>query len=422
MKVEDIIDLKKATVSDKKFERLLVKFLLDEPFFSSIVINLNKVKTRSIPTAGVAVKNNSLTLYWNPEFISTLNEKQFFGLMKHECYHLIYQHVVCRKQDPHTLWNIATDLAINSMISSEYLPPGGLVPGQKFKNEDSNPCPTRNKISDFISKLPKYKSSEWYMDKLKTEDNGKLGEEISDYFDQTGDGSGPGFDVHIESDENMSESDKKALAGKLKEIIKKSAKKANKNNSWGSASQSVRDEITKLFDDRINWKKTLSYFCGTKQKSNKSKTFRRVNRKYPYIHPGTKVKRTSSLAIYIDQSGSVGDEGLSMFFSALEGLAKNISFKVFHFDTSVDKNSEYAWRKGQKYRNPMRTLTGGTCFDCVEDHFRSRSSEFDGYILMTDGGAPKPKTCISKRCWVLLPGYELYFQKEKRDFVVQMEI
>ena len=211
------------------------------------------------------------------------------------------------------------------------------------------------------------------------------------------------------------------MKGKLKDIIKKSANKANqRSNGWGSCSTATREDISGMFDTKIDWKKTLQYFCGTKQKSKKSRTFRRINRKYPYIHPGTKVRRTSSLAIYIDQSGSVGDDGIAMFFSALEGLAKNVAFKVFHFDTEVDLGSEYSWRKGQKYRSPMRTLTGGTCFNSVEDHFRSRSGEFDGCIVMTDGMARKPKTCISKRCWVILPGYELNFAKEKRDSIVMM--
>ena len=96
--------------------------------------------------------------------------------------------------------------------------------------------------------------------------------------------------------------------------------------------------------------------------------------------------------------------------------------KAGHDVYGVDKNSEYSWRKGQKYRTPMRTLTGGTSFNCVETHFRTRSSEFDGCIVMTDGCAPKPKTCISKRCWVLLPGVEeLYFDKEPRDSLVIMK-
>ena len=70
----------------------------------------------------------------------------------------------------------------------------------------------------------------------------------------------------------------------------------------------------------------------------------------------------------------------------------------------------------------MRTLSGGTCFDSVENHFRKRAAEYDGYIIMTDGCAPKPKTCISKRCWVILPGYKLNFTADRRDAVISMDL
>ena len=79
------------------------------------------------------------------------------------------------------------------------------------------------------------------------------------------------------------------------------------------------------------------------------------------------------------------------------------------------------WRKRKKIEEPYRTRGGGTDFDSVENHFRKVRSEFDGYIIMTDGYAPKPKTCISKRCWVLLPGIKPSFQIDDRDTVVLME-
>lgn len=429
----EITEIKEATLTDRKFDKLMIDFLLDEPFFASIVMNLKKVKTKSIPTAGVTVKDYSFVLYWNPAFVGKLTKKQFFGLMKHECYHLIYQHVVARKQDPHNLWNIATDLAINSLIDESYLPDGGLIPGKAFDNNSFEGLPAeiieRNKkLSDFIAKLPKAKASEWYMEKIKSDPDIAEGfkDMCRDGLGSPGEGDGngnPGFDAHIESDGTLSESDISIMKGKLKDILKKSADKANNRpDGWGTCSAQARSHISSMMNDKIDWQKTLQYFCGTKQRSKKSRTYRRINRKYPYIHPGTKVKRTSSLAIYIDQSGSVGDEAIELFFGALAKLAKNVSFKVFHFDTSVDKESEYAWKKGQKYNLPMRTLTGGTCFNCVEDHFRKRISEFDGYIVMTDGMASKPKTCISKRCWVLLPGIEeLYFDKEPRDSLVKMK-
>jgi len=410
-----------SEITSKKFEKLLVAFLFDEPFFSSIVRSMNKIRTETIvPTAGVSVQQGSICLYWNPNFIETLTKDQFFGLMKHECYHLIFNHVTSRKQDPHILWNIATDLAINSIIPSNQLPEGGLIPGQPFSSmadlQDEETTKKAVMISDVIKSLPVNKTSEWYMEKLR--ENPDVKEAMESYF-----GDNPGFDVHFDIDDgDMSESDKELMKGKLKEIIKKSADRANQNNAWGSVSFDIKTQIIASIEDTIDWKKTLHYFCGNKQKANKSKTYRRINRKYPYIHPGTKTKRTSNLAIYIDQSGSVGDDGIAAFFSSLNKLARNVAFNVFHFDTVVDKNSEYAWRKGKKYKLPMRTLTGGTCFDCVESHFRKRAAEFDGYIIMTDGCAQKPKSCISKRCWVLLPGYKLQFTHDRKDSVVKMEM
>ena len=73
MNVNDIVEIEEKTITDAKFEKLMVEFLLDEPFFASIVMHLKKVKTKSIPTAGVTAKDNSLVLYWNPKFVSSLN-------------------------------------------------------------------------------------------------------------------------------------------------------------------------------------------------------------------------------------------------------------------------------------------------------------------------------------------------------------
>lgn len=413
-----IDDKSLGEVTKNKFGKLMVKFLLDEPFFSSIVSHIRKVKTTDIPTAGVTVSDGSICLYWNPDFVAKQTKVKFFGLMKHECYHLIFKHVTARKQDPHILWNIATDLAINSIIPEKELPEGGLIPGKPLKIADNGHITEEMSekvkiISDLIESFPKNKSSEWYMEKLR--ENPDVQEACEDVFEN----GNTGFDVHFDPD-SLSPGDKQLAEGKIKEIVKKASNRAQKNGSWGSVSQSVKTQILASFSEVVDWKKTLQYFCGSKQKANKSRTYRKINRKYPYIHPGRKIKHTSNLAIYIDQSGSVGNDGLAAFFSALGALARNVSFDVFHFDTAVDEKSSYSWRKGKKYKLPMRTLSGGTCFDSVENHYRKNSSKYDGYIVMTDGEAPKPKACISKRCWVLLPGHSLIFTHEKRDSVVKM--
>ena len=377
-----------------------------------------------------------MQMYWNPKFFQGLTQKKFFGLLKHECYHLIYNHLTSRKQTPHLMWNIATDLAINSTIPISELPDGGIIPGYKvsyhepedgLKNTLSRKA---SEFSDFIASLPPNKDSEWYMAKLQDNNMEDTIEELfgnkgqpspgsSDSEGVEGKGTCAGFDFHFDND--VSETDKSLAEAKIKKIVKDSIQKANNSNCWGSVSSEMRSKLSKLVNDSVDWKDVLRYFCGTKQKANKTRTMRKINRKYPYIHAGRKIKHTSNLAIYIDQSGSVSDDAITMFFGALNNLSKNVTFTVYHFDTSVDENSKYVWKKNQPFKSPYRTRSGGTCFDVVEDHFRKYSALYDGYIIMSDGEAPKPKSCKSKRCWVLLPGSHLYFNADNRDVVIKMK-
>jgi predicted metal-dependent peptidase len=147
---------------------------------------------------------------------------------------------------------------------------------------------------------------------------------------------------------------------------------------------------------------------------------KKINRKYPYIHPGTRRGHSASVVIYIDQSGSVGSDEIEMFFGALNQLGRITSFSVFNFDTTVDEKSEIRWRRGQK-NPPTRTRYGGTSFHAVEKHIREKGAGFDGHIILTDGEAANPGPSVKRRCWVLLPGSRLLFDPSPGDIVVQME-
>ena len=159
--------------------------------------------------------------------------------------------------------------------------------------------------------------------------------------------------------------------------------------------------LRKMFNNTVDWKKVLQTFVGRRQRANKTSTHRRLNRKYPYIHPGKHRSHTSNLVIYIDQSGSIGSDDIVMFFGALTELSKNVTFTVYFFDTSVDERSKFVWKKGKRNVEAKRTRYGGTCFNCVELHYREISADYDGYLVLTDGCASKPYPCISQRCWIV---------------------
>ena len=66
-------------------------------------------------------KTEEVEICYNPRFMASIaEERQGNGVEprgamvnEHEQFHLMLQHVTSRRREPHSLWNIATDLAIN---------------------------------------------------------------------------------------------------------------------------------------------------------------------------------------------------------------------------------------------------------------------------------------------------------------------
>ena len=110
------------------------RLLMDEPFFAALSRKIEKRATTDIPTAGVRVDPDTaqFEMVYNPDFFAKLTHEQRLAVLKHEFYHLIFEHVTTRKPEKvgPRIWNFATDLAINSHL--ENLPEGCLMPGEGF--------------------------------------------------------------------------------------------------------------------------------------------------------------------------------------------------------------------------------------------------------------------------------------------------
>ena len=68
-----------------------VYFMQKEPFFAYVISRLSHEERSDIKTAGVYVHQKRWYLLYNMDFISTLSPQHLIGLLKHECYHLIFE-------------------------------------------------------------------------------------------------------------------------------------------------------------------------------------------------------------------------------------------------------------------------------------------------------------------------------------------
>jgi len=382
------------------------KLLQSEPFFAGLSRRIHKVESKAIPTAGVMIDKETaqFIMLYNPDFFGSLPEEQRLGVLMHEFYHLIFEHVTGRlpPEGMSKMWNVATDLAINSFLIGK-LPEGGCFPEQE-------------PFQDY----PLEKSAEWYFSKLqndeqfKPEDGDGDGEGEGDEEGEgsgsgqpsDGQGSGKGKSLPDSLDDHSGwgdvDAETKAMAEeRLKDAIRKATEEVNSGGrGWGTVSQGMRKKIQDMVTPKVNWRSVLRYFIKTSQRANKRSTPRRINKRFPYIHSGKRINRTAKIAISIDQSGSVSDDMLALFFAELNGLAKYAEFTVVPFDTQVAESEVYVWKKGKR-RTFERVSCGGTCFNAPTKWVNER--QFDGHIILTDMEAPKPSPSKCQRMWMTTP-------------------
>jgi len=410
----------------------VARLLMNEPFFAALSRRVDK-KVGPIPTAAVMVNRETaqFEMLYNPEFFEGLTDKERAGVLKHEFYHLVFEHVTGRlpeevKANPKLgmKWNYAADLAINSHLKGE-LPEGCLMPG----------------VAPFED-MPAGKTAEWYMANLPEDPAGEDGQgdegDCKGDGDEDGEGDGGGEGDEGEGGENKKgkgggngvpengvlddhsgwgdcpDTTKEIAKERLKEGVRKAAEEASKAGNWGTVGADCRKDITdRLLTTKVDWRNVLRYFIKTSQKANRRTTIKRINKRYPYIHPGRKQSRQAKIAISIDQSGSVGDDMLAAFFAELNKLAELAEFTVIPFDSDVAKDKVFTWKKGEK-KVWERVLTGGTCFDAPTKYVNEGA--YDGHIVLTDMCAPKPVASKCQRMWMTTDYYAKnpYFKTNER--------
>jgi len=474
--------------TDYNLDRHLISFLQDAPFFAEMSRYIRKTPTTDLPTAGVAFdpEFDDVTRYWNPDFFRSLNDAEVRGVLLHEFYHLVFQHLTHRRKTPPKMWNIATDLAINSIIVASEgkgyaLPQGGLIPGQfpvppgdrKFTKEEKDAMP----MASLIESFPHSMASEWYFTRLK-----EKAEQVQQQMQQNcpvhGKGGGqPGGDKNPEQDgpqndggnseggnqaggkkdaqdgtsghdhgpgdgghqhgqdgqqctcgegwldsmddhsgwDQIPEEMREMVAGRVSGIVEKAVQKADgQANGWGNIPGHLREEIRKSVSRIVDWRNVLRQFIGSLERGNSTTTMKRINKRYPYIHPGKKRGYTAKLLIAVDQSGSVSDTMLSLFFGELASLTKRVSVTVLPFDYTVAEDQMVEWKKGT---NPdiKRVRGGGTDFEAPTRFANDPKNRgrWDGMLILTDGECSKPGPSRIKRGWVLGQGCKLHFPTDE---------
>jgi predicted metal-dependent peptidase len=117
--------MRHQTPTTLRIQKARTALLLDHPFFGSLLFRLNGQECQSIAT----MATDGVSLYYNPEFVETLNSATLCGVLAHEVLHPGLHHHVRRSGRNPRRWNEACDYAINPLLLDDglSLPEGVLV-------------------------------------------------------------------------------------------------------------------------------------------------------------------------------------------------------------------------------------------------------------------------------------------------------
>jgi len=352
-------------------------------FYASLIMQMNRNDGKDLPEGalmGVSIQNGRIHLHADPSRLENLSVEQVATIMEHECLHLVLEHISRRGNNHPYVWNVATDLAVNSLLKDIDL---GLVPGKEP-----------------FTDVPRGKSAEFYMallqEKMKvnqvsingdgsiTVKDGKTGK--SKTYKMAGDHSG------------WKDSEGKSLD---EEVIKQAVQEAAQQaRQAGKFPGNIEDLINKLLaQEKINWKQLLRQYVGAAVKSDSYRTWKRENKRFGEDQKGRARNRIIDIAVAIDTSGSVSNDELNDFMNEIHGIQNTYkgNIEIIECDAAVQRT--YKLTKFAKVKPDMRGR-GGTDFRPVFQLFEERRRKPGLLIFFTDLEGPFPDKESVRTLWV----------------------
>ena len=122
--------MRHQTPTSLRIQKARTSLILDHPFFGSLLFRLKGRECRSVQT----MATDGVSLFYNPDFVETLNAASLAGTLAHEVMHPALHHHVRRSGRDPKRWNVACDFAINPLLVDAGLSlPDGVLIDDRFR-------------------------------------------------------------------------------------------------------------------------------------------------------------------------------------------------------------------------------------------------------------------------------------------------
>jgi predicted metal-dependent peptidase len=352
-----------------------VQMLMRLPFFGSLAsgLNIKVVDWMFDKETPITAATDGINFFYNPDGIKKFNLNELVWLFAHEVSHVCWQHFIRQGERNQTLWNIATDYAINGILRKNRI---GKPPQKHLDDERFDGMCAEQIYAILYKESPKL-------------DIDALSKMLAD--------------KHLEMDKNEDGSPKteeqiRELTNKIKEDIIK----ATQSMEAGTTPVGMERLIESISSPQLPWQDILRDRIKSKIKSDFS--FMQPNRRSSSMNgiilPSMTVEDQIDICVAMDMSGSIGSDTASEFMGELSGIIsefKSWNINLWTFDTRVYDQKQFSSEEDADILSYKPRGGGGTDFECNWSFMKANSIEPKLFIMFTDlypcGGWGDPDYC-----------------------------
>lgn len=277
-----------------------------DPYYGLFACGLNKEFSDKIETAGVCLDGINYKLLINKEWWDGLLPDIRYGVIHHECLHLVFYHVVDSDMwhalcPDHNMLNVAFDMEVQSFIAPEHR---------------WSECAAEQIFAKYPN-IPRELGTKEYVKILKT----MVDPNSPKYDKQLADMIGKGVNNHNNWG-NPSGAKNELAKNQLDFQLKETAQNVQK--SRGTIPAELQEKIEQLLKPEppvFNWRAYFRRLLGTAFDIYQKKTRRKESNRFEES-PGLKRKKKHKMLVAIDTSASVNSDELREFFSEIYHIWK----------------------------------------------------------------------------------------------------
>lgn len=335
------------------------RLYITQPFYGILslrmvlkeVVNDPRVETLSV---------NYTTIYYNPDFVTTLSPELLMSAICHELQHVILDHMDRENGRERKRWNAACDYVVNALLKQD---------GMQI-------------------------SPSWLYDRAY---EGMTAEHIYTLLPP---GSGGAMDAMSHSS-SAAEAATSAAAWEMAVVNAAASAKAA-----GKLPASIARTVDELTKGKVNWRERLRRFVTVHAKNDFS--WSRPQRRmipFGYYLPSLHSEAMDALVVAIDTSGSIDAYTLNLFGSeviAAKDAARPSSLSAIYCDARVNHVDTFAEHDHVHFDIHGG---GGTDFRPPFEYIDENSLKPSCFIYLTDGLGPFPaKPPPYPVLWVMTTG------------------